>query len=216
MTARERPVKFGSFLSLTVPHLFPSLCPCPSLSAKTIPLCTFTELYYGFCKSQPLPNLFFQETIFSKKQKKTHRPWLPLLSLGVCYETESLFHLPFQQGVYILWNIHGACIYIYEFIFILKRLSDNSNLDHNRDCIPGKFPSPQFELGQGRQDATERLHFHFALSCSGEGNGNPLQCSCMENPRDGGAWWAAVHRVAQSRARLKQLSSSRQELRLTE
>ena len=114
-------------------------------------------------------------------------------------------------------NTHqGACIYIYEFIFILKRLSDNSNLDHNRDCIPGKFPSPQFELGQGRQDATERLHFHFALSCTGEGNGNPLQCSCMENPRDGGAWWAAVHGVAQSRARLKQLSSSRQELRLTE
>jgi len=46
---------------------------------------------------------------------------------------------------------------------------------------------------------TERLHFHFSLSCTGEGNGNPLQCSCLENPRDGGAWWAAVCGVAQSR-----------------
>ena len=55
---------------------------------------------------------------------------------------------------------------------------------------------------------TERLHFHFSLSCIGEGDGNPLQCSCLENPRDGGAWWAAVYGVAQSRTRLKQLSSS--------
>ena len=55
---------------------------------------------------------------------------------------------------------------------------------------------------------TERLHFDFSLSCVGEGNGNPLQCSCLENPRDGGAWWAAVYEVAQSRTRLRQLSSS--------
>ena len=57
-------------------------------------------------------------------------------------------------------------------------------------------------------DMTERLHFHFSLSCMGEGNGNPLQCSCLENPKDGGAWWAAVYGVAQSWTRLKQLSSS--------
>ena len=55
---------------------------------------------------------------------------------------------------------------------------------------------------------SERLHFHFSLPCIGEGNGNPLQCSCLENPRDGGAWWAAVYGVAQSRTRLKRLSSS--------
>ena len=55
---------------------------------------------------------------------------------------------------------------------------------------------------------TERLHFHFSLSCIGEGNGNPLQSSCLENPRDGGAWWAAVYGVAQSQTRLKLLSSS--------
>ena len=55
---------------------------------------------------------------------------------------------------------------------------------------------------------TERLHCHFSLSCTGEGNGNPLQCSCLENLRDGGAWWAAIYGVAQSRTRLKRLSSS--------
>ena len=55
---------------------------------------------------------------------------------------------------------------------------------------------------------TERLHFHFSLSCTGEGNGNPLQCSCLENLRDGGALWAAVYGIAQGRTRLKWLSSS--------
>ena len=55
---------------------------------------------------------------------------------------------------------------------------------------------------------TERLHFHFSLACIGEGSGNPLQCSCLENPRDEGAWWAAASGVAQSWTRLKQLSSS--------
>ena len=60
---------------------------------------------------------------------------------------------------------------------------------------------------------TERLHFHFSLSCIGEGNGNPLQCSCLENPRDGGAWRAAVYGVLQGQTRLKQLGSSR-DLRL--
>ena len=57
-------------------------------------------------------------------------------------------------------------------------------------------------------DTTEWLPFHFSLSCIGEGNGNPLQCSCLENPRDGGAWWAAIYGVAQSWTLLKQLSSS--------
>ena len=52
--------------------------------------------------------------------------------------------------------------------------------------------------GREESDTAERLHFHFSLSCTGEGNGNPLQCSCLENPRDGGAWWAAVYGVAQS------------------
>ena len=55
---------------------------------------------------------------------------------------------------------------------------------------------------------TERLHFDFSLSCIGGGNGNPLQCSCLENPMDRGAWWATIYGVAQSQTRLKRLSSS--------
>ena len=74
---------------------------------------------------------------------------------------------------------------------------------HGRRSLMGCSP-----WGREESDTTERLHFHFSLSCIGEGNGNPLQCSCLENPRDGGAWWAAVCGVAQSRTRLKRLSSS--------
>ena len=59
---------------------------------------------------------------------------------------------------------------------------------------PGRLQS----MGSRRSDTTEQLHFHFSFSCIREGNGNPLQCSCLENPRDGGAWWAAVYGVAQS------------------
>ena len=74
--------------------------------------------------------------------------------------------------------------------------------------LPGKsheWRSPEgcSPLGRSGSDTTERLHFHFSLSCIGEGNGNPLQCSCLENPSGGGAWWAAVYGVAQSQTRLK-------------
>ena len=62
--------------------------------------------------------------------------------------------------------------------------------------------------GHEESDTTERLHFHFSLSCTGEGNGNPLHYSCLENPRDRGAWWAAIYGVTQSRTRLPWLSSS--------
>ena len=63
-------------------------------------------------------------------------------------------------------------------------------------------------MGSLELDKTKRLHFHFSLSCIGEGNGNPLQCSCLENPRDGEAWWAAVYGVAQSWTQPKRRSSS--------
>ena len=63
--------------------------------------------------------------------------------------------------------------------------------------------------GLYESDMTEQLHFHSSLSCIGEGNGNPLQCSCLENSRDRGAWWAAVYGVAQSQTRLKRLGSGR-------
>ena len=74
---------------------------------------------------------------------------------------------------------------------------------HGRRSLVGYSP-----WGREESHTTEWLPFHFSLSHTGEGNGNPLQCSCLENPRDGGAWWAAVYGVAQSRTRLKWLSSS--------
>ena len=74
---------------------------------------------------------------------------------------------------------------------------------HGRRSLVGCSP-----WGREESDTTERLHFHFPLSCIGEGNGNLLQCSCLENPMDGEAWWAAVHGVAQSRTRLKRHSNS--------
>ena len=74
---------------------------------------------------------------------------------------------------------------------------------HGRRSLVGCSP-----WGCEESDMTERLHFHFSLSCIGEGSGNPLQCSCLENPRDGGAWWAATYGVTRSRTQLKRLSSS--------
>ena len=74
---------------------------------------------------------------------------------------------------------------------------------HGQRSLVGCHP-----WGCEESDTAERLHFHVLLSCTGEGNGNPLQCSCLENPRDGRAWWTAVYRVAQSQTRLKRLSSS--------
>ena len=74
---------------------------------------------------------------------------------------------------------------------------------HGRRSLVGCSP-----WGREESDTTEQLPFHFSLSCIGEGNGNPLQCSCLENPRVGRAWWAAVYGVGQSRTRLKRLSSS--------
>ena len=79
---------------------------------------------------------------------------------------------------------------------------------------PGKFHGWRSLVGcspWGREesDTTERLPFHFLLSCIGEGNGNPLQCSCLENPRDRGIWWASIYGVAQSRTRLKRLGNSK-------
>ena len=69
--------------------------------------------------------------------------------------------------------------------------------------IPWTEEPGRLQTMGSRRVTTERLHFHFSLSCIGEGNGNPLQCSCLENPRDRGAWWAAVYGVSQSRTQLK-------------
>ena len=98
----------------------------------------------------------------------------------------------------------------------LKRLSSSSSpkvekaMASHSSTLAWKIPRTEEpgRLQSMGSDTTEGLHFHFSLSCIGEANGNPLQCSCLENPRDGGAWWAAIYGVAQHRTRLKLLSSS--------
>ena len=80
---------------------------------------------------------------------------------------------------------------------------------HGRRSLVGCSPWGREEL-----DTTERLHFHFSLSCIGEGNGNLLQCSCLENPRGGGAWWASIYGVAQSQTRLSDFTYNMTWIRL--
>ena len=106
----------------------------------------------------------------------------------------------------------GIYMYVWLFTLLYRRNSEKAMAPHSSPLAwkipwteePGRLQS----MGSLESDTTEWLHFHFSLSCIGEGNGNSLQCSCRENPRDGGAWWAAVYGVAQSRTRLKRLSSS--------
>ena len=104
--------------------------------------------------------------------------------------------------------LHSACAPVIHFFFTVSGFADPTPV-----LLPGKPHGWRSLVGCSpwgceESETTERLHFHFSLSCTGEGNGNPLQCSCLENPRDGGAWWTAVYGVAQSRTRLKRLSSS--------
>ena len=93
---------------------------------------------------------------------------------------------------FIMFNPHSRNL----FIVLLKSLLYS--------CLE----NPMDGGGREESDTTERLHFHFSPSCIGEGNGNPLQCFCLKNPRDGGAWWAAVYGVAPSQTWLKRLSGS--------
>ena len=112
-------------------------------------------------------------------------------------------------------------IFIFDFyLCILQRFKGwlKSKMEKamatNSSTLAWKIPwteEPRRLQSMGLQrDTTERLHFHFSLSCTGEGTGNPLQCSCLENPRDRGAWWAAVYWVAQSQTGLKRPSSSKE------
>ena len=108
-----------------------------------------------------------------------------------------------------------SCIWVKnEVIIVLARTNKGRRQGHPIPVLlPGKSHGRRSlegcsARGHEESDTTERLHFHFSLSCTGEGNGNPLQCSCLENPRDCGAWWAAIYGVAQSQTQLKWVSSS--------
>ena len=115
--------------------------------------------------------------------------------------------------------IHGVTGVRHDWVTELNWLTRNKiwmNPQMSYIChvlLPGKSHGQRSLVGCSPQcreesDKTERLHFHFSLSCIGEGNGNPLHCSCLENPRDRGAWCAAVYGVAQSWTRLTRLSRS--------
>ena len=120
-----------------------------------------------------------------------------------------LFHTGYHKILKssLCYTVGPCCLSI---LYIVVCISDKAMAPHSSTLAwkipwmeePGKLQSMDHE----KLDTTERLHF--SLSCIGEGNGNPLQCSCLENPRDGGGWWVAVYGVAQSRTRLKRLSSS--------
>ena len=109
--------------------------------------------------------------------------------------------------------IHSYYVYIYFQAVHMVYFKWRRQWQPTPVLLPGKSHGQRSLVGCSpwgceELDMTERPHFHFSLSCIEEGNGNPLQCSCLENPRDGGAWWAAIYGVAQSRTRLKRPSSS--------
>ena len=104
-------------------------------------------------------------------------------------------------------------VLLHSFLWLSSILLSEKAMAPHSSTLAWKIPWTEEldrlqSMGSLRVGHTERLHFHFSLSRIGEGNGNPLQYSCLENPRDGGAWWAAVYGVAQSQTRLKRLSSS--------
>ena len=117
----------------------------------------------------------------------------------------SVFSYTYLPSVCFLWG--GICPYhlptfqLVGFIYIKWRQWHPTPVllpgkSHGHRSLVGYSP-----WGRKESDTTERLHFHFSLSCIGEGNGNPLQCSCLENPRDGGAWWAAIYVCGSHRVR---------------
>ena len=123
------------------------------------------------------------------------------------------FHVVLHSGCSNLDSPNS--VRVFPFSHILTNISEKATAptpvllpgkSHGRRSLVGCSPRGCWE-----SDTTERLHFDFSLSCIGEGNGNPFQCSCLENPMDRGACWAAVYGDAQSRTRLKRLSSSYRE-----
>ena len=150
------------------------------------------------------------------------QPWLfrPLLTKwSLLFNTLSRFviaFLPRSKHLFILWLQSAFAVtlepkkivcHCFHFFPSICHVGEKAMAPHSSTLawrIPWmEEPGGLQSMGTLESDTTERLPFHFSLSCTGEGNGNPLQCSCLENPRDGGAWWAAVYGVTQSWTRLK-------------
>ena len=144
--------------------------------------------------------------MLSQHPPAPHIPWL--MDFGLYYplkvpdlhtsKSQALFPSHRRRQTFVGETIH----------FVELALSRRRQRHPTPVLLPGKSHGWRSLVGcspwgHEESDTTERLHFHFPLSCTGEGNGNPLQCSCLESPRDRGAWWAAVYGVTQSRTRLK-------------
>ena len=149
---------------------------------SVVALCAITSLG----KHQP----HLSSELFSSYKTKTIHPHFPSPSHGSYHPIFCLYEFHYSRYLLQRRRWHPTPVLL-------------PGRSHGWRSLVGCSPWGRWEL-----DKTERLHFRFSLWCIGEGNGNPLQCSCLENPRDGGAWWAAVYGVTQSWTRLTQLSSS--------
>ena len=155
-----------------------------------------TDVYWitaldGFCNAVPIKDMFSSIGNHSAILLRS-----PESRTGNTHHFFSYFVILYQDSMRFI----VSCTMLVE-----KAMAPHSN------TLAWKIPwteKPGRSTGSEESDTTEQPHFHFSPSCIGEANGNPLQCSCLENPRDGGARWAAVCGVTQSRTRLKQLSSS--------
>ena len=123
-----------------------------------------------------------------------------MITYSVCLFLSDLFHQAYYPpDSVMLLQMAKLCSFLWLSSIPLQKRQWQptpvllSGKSHGPRGLAGCSP-----CGRSESDTTERLHFHFSLSCIGEGNGNPLQCSCLETPRDGGAWWAAVYGVTQS------------------
>ena len=131
------------------------------------------------------------------RDERRDKKYLPSHLLRLWRRTMLIYEWPLSSGR-TLENANNT---------LVDRKAEKAMVPHSSTLawkIPWtKEPVACSPWGREETDMTVRLQFDFSLSCIGEGNGNPLQCSCLENPRDGGAWWAAVYGVTQSRTRLK-------------
>ena len=112
----------------------------------------------------------------------------------------------YGKNAEVVWLFQLVCCLVVFFLIWIRvaELGRRRQWHPTPVLLPGKSHGWRSLVGCSpwgleESDMTEQLHFHFSLSCIGDGNGNPLQCSCLENPKDGGAWWATIYGVAQSR-----------------
>ena len=182
-----------------------------TINSKKVEMYVSSSIHQGNCQLKMEENSkwsSYTSEVLSKKKKKKNKK-------RKRQEEKKLF-----RSLYNLewtFNYTGKVSSVFTYIIAQRR---RRQWHPTPVLLPGRSHGWRSLVGcspwnHWGSDRTEWLHFHFSLSCTGEGNGNPLQCSCLENPRDGGAWWAAVYGVAQSQTRLKWLSSIAQRMKRT-